>query len=107
MKLSIFFVAALSVALFSFSAQACDKEIPKSTTEVSEAAQEVNQDSDKAPVAFDKKPAVGTRATCPVMGHAFKIKPNSEFSEYKGKYYFFCCAGCKPKFDKSPEKYIK
>ena len=41
--------------------------------------------------------------TCPVMG-----KPiNKEFyAEYKGQKVYFCCAGCKPKFDADPEKYI-
>ena len=28
-------------------------------------------------------------------------------SEYKGKTYYFCSAGCKTSFDKEPEKYLK
>lgn len=28
-------------------------------------------------------------------------------SVYKGKTYYFCCNGCKPKFDKNPDKYVK
>jgi YHS domain-containing protein len=28
-------------------------------------------------------------------------------SVYKGKKYLFCCQGCKPQFDKNPEKYVK
>jgi YHS domain-containing protein len=28
-------------------------------------------------------------------------------SEYKGKTYYFCAPGCKAKFDRNPEKYIK
>ncbi len=27
-------------------------------------------------------------------------------SEYKGKKYFFCAAGCKKAFDTDPEKYL-
>ncbi len=27
-------------------------------------------------------------------------------SEYKGKTYYFCAAGCKKAFDTEPEKYI-
>jgi len=27
------------------------------------------------------------------------------FSDYKGNRYYFCCAGCKPAFDKDPAKY--
>ena len=28
-------------------------------------------------------------------------------SEYKEKTYYFCAAGCKEKFEKEPEKYVK
>jgi YHS domain-containing protein len=60
-----------------------------------------------APKAFDKKPAVGTKATCPVMGGELTVTKDTQFSEYKGKYYAFCCAGCKPQFDKEPAKFAK
>ena len=41
--------------------------------------------------------------TCPVMGGAI----NKElYTEYKGKKVYFCCAGCKEKFEKEPEKYL-
>ena len=41
--------------------------------------------------------------TCPVMGGAI----NKElYTEYKEKEVYFCCAGCKEKFDADPEKYI-
>jgi len=28
-------------------------------------------------------------------------------SDYKGKTYYFCAAGCKKAFDAAPEKYLK
>lgn len=28
-------------------------------------------------------------------------------SDYQGKTYYFCAPGCKAKFDKEPEKYLK
>jgi YHS domain-containing protein len=40
---------------------------------------------------------------CPVMGGAIN---KSIYTEYKGKKVYFCCAGCKEKFDAEPEKYI-
>ena len=41
--------------------------------------------------------------TCPVMGGAI----NKElYTEYKDKKVYFCCAGCKEKFEKEPEKYL-
>jgi len=28
------------------------------------------------------------------------------YTEYKGKKVYFCCSGCKEKFEEEPEKYI-
>jgi YHS domain-containing protein len=41
--------------------------------------------------------------TCPVMEGPI----NKElYTEYKGKKVYFCCPGCKEKFEKEPGKYI-
>ena len=56
---------------------------------------------------FSKKPTVGTKAKCPITGSVFTVSKDTQFSEYKGKFYAFCCPGCKPQFDKSPGKYVK
>ncbi len=56
---------------------------------------------------FAKKPPIGTKAKCPVMGNEFVTTKDTAFSQYKGKFYAFCCPGCKPQFDKHPEKYVK
>ena len=29
------------------------------------------------------------------------------YTDYNGTRVYFCCEGCKPKFEKSPEKYLK
>lgn len=44
---------------------------------------------------------------CPVTGE--KVDPATAFAKtvYKGKTYYFCCAGCPEEFKKNPEKYIK
>jgi YHS domain-containing protein len=46
---------------------------------------------------------------CPVMpDHKVDIKKATKskmFADYKGRRYFFCCAGCVPAFNKEPEKY--
>lgn len=60
----------------------------------------------KAPKVFDSAPEVGTEATCPVMGGQFEVTEKTLRSEYEGKHVVFCCPGCKPKFDKDPEKYL-
>ena len=56
---------------------------------------------------FSKKPAVGTKAKCPVTGNVFTVTKDTQLSKYKGKFYAFCCPGCKPQFDKEPTKYLK
>jgi YHS domain-containing protein len=58
-----------------------------------------------APSSFDKQPAVGTWARCPVSGDIFRVGPKTEFATYKGRVYAFCCDECKPDFDKDPGKY--
>jgi YHS domain-containing protein len=44
---------------------------------------------------------------CPVMGT--KLSPSSAYgkTEYQGKTYYFCCAGCPAQFEANPENYIK
>ncbi len=47
------------------------------------------------------------RVICPVEKQAFDKSKAVDSTVYKGKTYYFCCLGCKPKFLKNPEKYIK
>jgi len=47
-------------------------------------------------------------AVCPVMGTKIPdVSKAAGKSVYKGKTYYFCCPGCKPEFDKNPEKYAQ
>jgi YHS domain-containing protein len=61
----------------------------------------------------DQKPAKkeDTKMTCAVMKDdpvvVAKATKDGLFADYKGRRYFFCCAGCKPKFEKDPAKYAK
>jgi YHS domain-containing protein len=62
--------------------------------------------------AGHKAPAKSTpkkvSAVCPVMGTKIPdVSKAAGKSVYKGKTYYFCCNGCKPQFDKNPQKYIK
>lgn len=43
---------------------------------------------------------------CPVTKNWFVPDEKTPKSVYKEKTYYFCCPGCKPQFDKAPEKYI-
>jgi YHS domain-containing protein len=42
----------------------------------------------------------------PVCGMDVDPKTATEKSEYQGKTYYFCSAGCKKSFDKEPLKYV-
>jgi len=65
----------------------CKKSEPATSTE--EAGQ----------VAAD----ITQQTVCPVM----EAPINKDlFTEYKGKKVYFCCPGCKEKFEKEPEKYL-
>jgi Cu+-exporting ATPase len=45
-------------------------------------------------------------ATCPVSGKKV-MKSEAVSMEYEGKTFYFCCEGCKAKFEKDPETYMK
>ena len=68
-----------------------------------------NMKSDQPAMTHMQNIAPGTEnlVTCPVT--ETKIDPAKAYSkmEYKGKMYYFCCAGCPDEFKKNPEKYVK
>ncbi len=52
-----------------------------------------------------------TEVKCAVMSaHKVNVKDATEkkmFADYKGRRYFFCCAGCPDEFKKDPAKFAK
>ncbi|UCC41606.1 MAG: YHS domain-containing protein [Candidatus Aminicenantes bacterium] len=59
----------------------------------------------KDPDKYAKK--AGEMVTCPVSGKKIKKSDAAGSHEYNGKTYYFCCANCKEKFTKNPEKYTQ
>ncbi|MBC8065853.1 MAG: YHS domain-containing protein [Chlorobia bacterium] len=57
------------------------------------------------------KPKAPTELACAVMpSHKVKIADATKtkmFADYKGRRYFFCCAGCPAAFKATPAKYAK
>jgi YHS domain-containing protein len=54
------------------------------------------------------KAAKAEKLVCAVTGESIaSVKDAAGSSTYKGKTYYFCCAGCKPQFDANPAKYVK
>ena len=59
----------------------------------------------KAPTSFAARPAPGTKARCAVANEEFTIKEGTVCETHDGRHYCFCCADCKPEFEKNPAKY--
>lgn len=94
-------MALFAVLVFTFGTgcgQSNENDIKPAAVNVSQTV--------KAPMAFDEKPTVGTKALCPVMKNEFVVSETTEFSEHESKLYAFCCPGCKPQFDADPKKFI-
>ena len=46
--------------------------------------------------------------TCPVLHNAIeKVTKDTQYSDYLGVRYYYCCEGCKPQFDKDQAKFLK
>lgn len=61
--------------------------------------------------AEDLKPpgeaGIGDKTKCPVSGEVFTVTDASPHTEVDGKTYFFCCPGCKEKFENDPKKFLE
>lgn len=49
----------------------------------------------------------GDKSTCTVTGEEIDVTADTPHSEHEGKTYYFCCTGCKKKFDADPSKFTK
>ena len=82
----------------------CKKSEPAPT----ETPAETMQHEGNEQMAMVDEPAEAVAAaieqtTCPIMDSPIN---KALFTEYKGKKVYFCCSGCKEKFEQEPEKYI-
>jgi xanthine dehydrogenase accessory factor len=50
-------------------------------------------------------PVVAAEAKDPICGMMVDVTKCRHKSEYQGTWFYFCCAGCKQKFDQEPAKY--
>jgi Cu+-exporting ATPase len=51
--------------------------------------------------------AAQSTARDPICGMSVDVASAKHHSEYEGKSFYFCCAGCKSKFDAEPARYIQ
>lgn len=58
------------------------------------------------PAQYITKPPPEGEAVDPVCGMSVDIATAKYMSEYQDRFYYFCAAGCKTAFDKTPETYL-
>lgn len=51
-------------------------------------------------------PVLNTQSKDPICGMAVDTSKGKYKTEHQGKMFYFCCAGCKQAFEKSPEQYL-
>ena len=96
-------------SLLAFGSVACGS----SNKEPATPNQHGDHHQDGAPATANKelkKPGEakpGDKSTCTVTGEEIDVTADSPHSEHDGKTYYFCCTGCKKKFDADPSKYTK
>ncbi|HUU19582.1 MAG TPA: YHS domain-containing protein [Sedimentisphaerales bacterium] len=100
-KNNAMFVVASLLLVGLIALNGCKKSEPTPT----ETAAETMQGEEMAMMdePADAVAAVVEQTDCPVMGGAIN---KALFTEYKGQKVYFCCPGCKEKFEEEPEKYI-
>jgi YHS domain-containing protein len=49
---------------------------------------------------------VGQKATCPVSGNEFTVAADSPSAVHEGATHYFCCGGCKGKFEANPASFL-
>lgn len=100
---------ALVVLGLSFAACGGENNLPPATPATATPAGE-HHGEPKAGSGAVKAPGdakVGDTTKCPVSGEEFTVEATSQKVEHEGKTYYFCCGGCKKKFEAEPAKYIK
>jgi Cu+-exporting ATPase len=101
----------LTVALFG-CVVACGGKAAESAPPATAAAAESHGEhhahgtTPSGPMKAPGEANVGDTTKCPVSGEEFVVEASSPKAEYNGKTYYFCCSGCKKKFEASPEKFL-
>jgi YHS domain-containing protein len=80
--------------------------LPPGTAAAAPEAKAATPGTDKPAVKAPGEATIGDRTTCPATHEEFTVTAESPKVEYKGKTYYFCCAGCDKKFSQDPEKYL-
>jgi xanthine dehydrogenase accessory factor len=58
------------------------------------------------PKVEEQMPAPKQEAKDPICGMTINVSAAKYKSEFRGNSFYFCCVGCKQKFDQQPDKYV-
>jgi len=94
----------LSALALSVSLAACGGEAAQKPAETPHAAEAKPASNAKIVAPGDAK--IGDTSKCPVSGEEFVVEATSPKAEHEGKTYYFCCSGCKKKFESDPKKFL-
>lgn len=104
-------VVVLPVAFVLAACGSSNKEPKAPAPDHHQGEREHHHDGAPATANKDvKKPGEakpGDKSTCTVTGEEIDVTADSLHSEHNGKTYYFCCTGCKKKFDADPTKFTK
>jgi len=107
MKRGYLLLAVLAIAAL-VTLGGCEKKeqpaAPPKATTMEEMTKKAATTAEEMKTTAETAAASVEQTVCPVMD-GNKIDKNV-FVEYKGKKVYFCCAGCKAKFEADPEQYI-
>ena len=81
----------------------CKKSEPEPATPAAPTAPAAPAAAKVAEDAASQVVQAVEQTTCPIMDAPIN---KALFTEYKGKKVYFCCDGCKEKFEAAPEQYI-
>jgi Cu+-exporting ATPase len=95
------------VASLSFFALACGGASLPTPPSVPSVPSAPGASTEAGAVKAPGEAKVGDKTKCPVSGEEFTVEAASQKVEHDGKTYYFCCGGCKKKFEADPAKYVK
>jgi YHS domain-containing protein len=100
-KLELVILAIVLISAAGILVTGCEKDTEPAGQTESDAAE--STESAEQSLSDAAKNVETVQQTCPVMGG--DINPEL-YTEYKGKKVYFCCKGCKEKFEANPEEYL-
>jgi YHS domain-containing protein len=65
----------------------------------------VNRRNEATPKPKAEMPVLKKQAKDPICGMMVEASAAQSKSVFPGNSFYFCCAGCKQKFDKQPDRY--